>query len=88
MCETKDINNSIVKVGSIVRVLEIKASVTARLSLPEQRDILTMKGQTFEVYEVDEWGSAWVKKWWNAGKGAAYCHSLALAPAQMELVIN
>jgi hypothetical protein len=45
-----------------------------------------MKGEVLDVYEVDEWGSAWVKKWWKPSGKKAYCHSLALSSDEMELV--
>lgn len=45
-----------------------------------------MQGEVFEVYEIDDWGSAWVKKWWNEGAEESLSHSLALSPREMELV--
>jgi hypothetical protein len=45
-----------------------------------------MLGEVFEVYEVDKWGSAWVKKRWSVAKGKSISHSLALAPGEMEAI--
>jgi len=45
-----------------------------------------MKGDELEVYEVDEFGAAWVKKWWRHGDDESYSHSLALSPEEMRLV--
>ena len=86
--ETKDKNGATVKLGSKVRVLHIRSSVVARLSPEEIIDVRSMCGEIFEVYEVDEWGSAWVKKCWTQEKekGMTSSHSLALTPDEMELV--
>ena len=46
-----------------------------------------MVGEVFEVYELDEWGQAWVSKDWfrdDAGHGRG--HSMGLDSHEMELV--
>ena len=45
-----------------------------------------MKDAELEVYEVDEYGAAWVKKWWREDDDRTYSHSLALASTEMRLV--
>ncbi len=57
-------------------------------SLPEaeRSDVAWMIGQTFEVEEIDEYGSAWVWKWWSRGDDKSESHGLALSPTEMELV--
>jgi len=45
-----------------------------------------MLGQVFEVDELDEYGQAWVTKWWVRGDGVSQSHSLGLDPDQMERV--
>ena len=47
----------------------------------------SMQGEILEVYEVDEWGGAWVTQWWGARGGKAQSHSLALRPEEMEVVV-
>jgi hypothetical protein len=47
-----------------------------------------MRGEVLEVYEVDEWGSAWVEKTWRAPDGTSTTHSLGLGPENMEVVPN
>jgi hypothetical protein len=47
-----------------------------------------MLGETFKVYEVDEWGQAWIEKWWYEGENLADSHSLGLEPQQMLVVQN
>ena len=44
-----------------------------------------MVGETFEVYEVDEWGGAWVEKWWHESDDEGSSHSVGLSPSEMEL---
>lgn len=45
-----------------------------------------MEGEVLEVYEIDEWGSAWVEKSWRTHDGTPVSHSLGLGPGQMEAV--
>lgn len=44
-----------------------------------------MAGEIFEVYDVDEWGGAWVEKWWHESDDEASSHSLGLSPSEMEV---
>jgi hypothetical protein len=69
-----------------VRVLRISASVLAQLPESEAECARSMEGEVFEVYEIDEWGGAWVEKMWRSDDGTASPHSLGLGPAQMEVV--
>jgi len=84
--ETYDINGTVVRVGTRVRVLKIDPSVLEQLPESEAACARSMEGEVFEVYEVDEWGGAWVEKWWQADEGTATSHSLGLGPNQMEVV--
>lgn len=84
---TKDRSGSPVKLGSKVRVLKIRPSVIEDLPSKEKTDVLSMQGEVLEVYEVDEWGSAWVKKWWHGKDDRAFSHSIALKPEEMEVVL-
>ena len=43
-----------------------------------------MVGEVFEVYEIDEHGSAWIEKQWDR-QGGLRTHSLALAVHEMEV---
>ncbi len=45
-----------------------------------------MIGEVFEVYEIDEWGSAWVEKSWRTDGQESRSHSLALDALEMEVV--
>jgi hypothetical protein len=86
--QTFDRNGTPVTVGSIVRVLEVPVSLMEKLPPDEAAEIQSMKGAAFSVYEIDEWGSAWVEKLWNVGTSEPFSHSLALAPSEMEVIAN
>lgn len=84
--ETQDVKGAAVRVGTRVRVLKISPSVLAQLPQSEADCARSMEGEVFEVYEVDEWGGAWVEKQWRAADGTSTSHSLGLGPNQMEVV--
>jgi hypothetical protein len=85
---TSDRNGALVSVGTIVRVLEVSEDLLAALPDEEAARVKSMKGAALSVYGIDEWGSAWVEKWWNIGEENPLSHSLALAPNEMEVVAN
>ena len=82
---TTDIGNNEVKEGDSVRVLQIDPRLTEKLSGKEKTDVNSMLGEIFEVEEIDEYGSAWVTKWWDRGDGQSDAHSLGLSSSEMEL---
>ena len=84
--EARDINGTPVRVGTRVRVLKISPSVLSQLPESEAECARSMEGEVFEVYEIDEWGGAWVEKSWLTDDGTATPHSLGLGPGQMEVV--
>ena len=83
---TQDRLGSQVNEGTRVRVVEISLSVLEPLAAPEIARVQSMLGEVFSVYEVDEWGRAWVEKWWREGEEHSLSHSLALEPQEMEVV--
>jgi hypothetical protein len=85
---TTDSAGQPVRAGTLVRVTDIHESTVAPLSQQERDRVLSMLGETFEVYEVDRWGQAWVEKWWHEGEDLADSHSLGLEPQQMLVVQN
>jgi hypothetical protein len=85
---TADRNGLPVRVGTRVRVVAISKSVLERVERTDREQIESMVGETFEVYEVDSWGGAWVEKWWRESEDKASSHSLGLRPAEMEVVAN
>jgi hypothetical protein len=74
--------------GTLVRVLAVPASVLERLEPKERDRVASMVGRAFKVYEVDEWGGAWVENWWQERGGRATSHSLGLRSSEMEVVKN
>jgi hypothetical protein len=86
--EARDVNGAVVRVGSRVRVLKISPSVLSQLPPSEAECARSMQGEIFEVYEIDEWGGAWVEKYWRTGDGTSSSHSLGLGPTQMEVVLE
>ncbi len=81
-----DRNGRPVRVGTRVRVPEISPYLRQRLPANEWRLLQEMIGGVFPVYEVDEWGQAWVEKWWHPEGGQSFCHSLRLESHEMEVV--
>jgi hypothetical protein len=81
-----DKNGIEVKVGSLVKVIKIDPSVTMNVPDNEAKDINSMLNEVFEVYEIDEYSSAWVEKWWDRGNGQTECHCLSLSSSEMEVV--
>jgi hypothetical protein len=72
-----DCHGKPVLVGSRVRVVAIAAFLERDLPPEEWESVRSMLGEVFEVYEIDEWGGAWVQY---------QSHSLSLASDEMELV--
>jgi hypothetical protein len=66
-----------VLVGSRVRVVAIAAFLERDLPPEEWECVRSMLGEVFEIYEIDEWGGAWVQY---------QSHSLSLESDEMELV--
>lgn len=84
--QTHDKLGTAVKEGTRVRVIEIASSVLEPLAPAEIVRVQSMLGEVFSVYEVDQWGRAWVEKWWSEGEEHSTSHSLALEAQEMEVV--
>lgn len=83
--ETQDINGTPVRVGTRVRVLRISDEVLSQLPESEAEAARAMEGEVLEVYEIDEWGGAWVEQSWQESDGSPVSHALGLGPEQMEV---
>jgi hypothetical protein len=81
---THDADGQVVVTGDTVEVLAIKDSVLARLEGEDRKRVESMKGKLFAVYEIDEWGGAWVRLSWKLSGGRRMSHALSLAPQQMR----
>ena len=75
-----------VTVGTRVRILQIAPYLKDSLPAEEWEELQTLVGEVFAVCEVDEYGAAWVEKWFESEENGRYCHSLSLAPDEMEVV--
>lgn len=84
--EVVDINGEPVHVGTRVRVLKISDAILSQLSDADAEAARAMEGEILEVYEIDEWGGAWVEKSWHEADGSPVSHALGLGPEQMEVI--
>ena len=84
--EAKDHLGRTVRVGDRVRILGLSHDFLNSLSVDELEEIRQMIGGVFEVEEVDQWGQAWVTKWWDAGDGDLDAHGIGLSSSEMEVV--
>lgn len=81
-----DFKGAQIYVGARVKVLSIDQSIMSELTESEVRDINSMLGEIFEVYEIDKYRQAWVEKWWHLGEGKSYSHSLGLSSNELEFI--
>lgn len=82
----RDLNGVEVNVGDSVRILSVDDSILNKLESDEKARVMSMIGEMFEVYEIDEYGQAWVEKWWNQGSSESINHSLGLSSNNMQVV--
>lgn len=84
----KDRKGNTVNVGDSVRVISFEESILKNLTPEERNHVKSMVGGIFEVEEIDEYGCAWVTKWWDRGHGKSESHSLSLKSSNMEKIAN
>ena len=82
----RDRKGNKVQVGSKVKITYTDPKFLASLPENERKDVTSMLDEVLEVYEIDEYGQAWVEKEWDRGNGVYESHSLALLPSEMEIV--
>jgi hypothetical protein len=86
MQETQDFVGCAVRVGGRVRIIALTERFLQSLPSDEQAAVRSMVGCVFQVEEIDEYGHAWVTKWWTRAEGHAESHGIALSPSEMEVV--
>ncbi|MCX9158554.1 hypothetical protein OPU71_20725 [Niveibacterium sp. 24ML] len=87
MAQCFDNTDREVLVGSQVRLLQLSPAFLKSLPDDELAEVSSMIGEIFEVYEIDQYGCAWVEKGWNfPDTGQFMGHSLGLESHEMELV--
>lgn len=86
--ETKDRLGRDVRLGGRVRIVTLSDSFLRSLPTDELARVREMIGCVFEVEEIDEYGHAWVTKWWKHGDAHSVSHGIALSPSEMEVVFD
>jgi hypothetical protein len=84
--QTKDRSGLAVRVRDRVRVVTLADEFLQSLPEDEQSLIASMIGEILEVDEIDQWGSAWVAKYWPREDGNFDAHGVGLASTEMELI--
>lgn len=84
----KDINGVEVTVDSYVKVLALDPAEFGHLEEKELSEVMSMIGETLQVYEVDEYGQAWVTKEWWLSENDVMSHSVGLSSNEMEIQPN
>jgi hypothetical protein len=79
-----DIDGAKVRLGDTVKVLAIDTAI--KLEKDEVEKVMSMVGEEFEVDEIDEYGCAWVTKWWRTTENESEAHGISLTSQQMKLV--
>ncbi|MEW6585494.1 MAG: hypothetical protein AB1442_07745 [Nitrospirota bacterium] len=83
--EVLDRNGNKVHIGSMVKVLSIPEWLLKNQSEEDAHRLNKMVGQVFEIYEIDEYGGAWVQMWFEGTNSEKISHSLSLDREEMEL---
>ena len=81
----KDKNGIEVTVDSYVKVLSLDQADFGHLEEKELSEVRSMIGETLQVYEVDEYGQAWVTKEWWLSENDVMSHSVGLSSNEMEV---
>jgi hypothetical protein len=84
----QDIDGNEVHVGDFVEVLEIDRAIDHKLPEEERAQVFSMVGEILEVEEIDEFGCAWVTKWFPTKDQTHFSHGIALEKHQMRLSKN
>ena len=82
----RDREGNVVEVGTLVKILNIGEEVLRLLSDDEKKHVLTMVGEVFEVFEIDEPGFIWVQKFWNRESSNPYSHMVGVCPTDVQVV--
>ena len=81
-----DRNGTVVNVGSLVKLLELRGDWLTQLPAEEQERVLSMVGEVFEVEEVDEAGYPWIHKSFP-GPEENMCYGHSIAPESYEIEV-
>lgn len=81
-----DIAGKPVTVGSTVRLLTVRKSILDRLDPKAREKVAEALHQLFSIYEIDEWGGAWIKIVWTELNQTSRSESISLAKDEMKVV--
>lgn len=76
----------VVRIGDIVRIIELQMELFDFLQPNEIENIRSMIGETFPVEEICPSGLVTVTKWFDRGPGRQETHTLSLLPSQFARV--
>ncbi len=71
--------------GSFVKILLLDPKDFGHLDETELAEVVTMIGETLEVYEIDEYNQAWVRKEWWVSEDDMRGHGVGLGSHEFEL---
>ena len=83
-----DRNGSEVHIGDLVKVLSLDPADFSHLDSEALSEVMTMVGNVLEVYEIDQYGQAWVTKEWWLGDDDVMSHSVGLSSHEFEVADN
>jgi len=83
---TTDCHGREVRVGSRVRLLKVAEFLKRDIPPDEWERLEGMVGEVFEITEIDEYGGAWIEKWFDGPDGSSLISNYSLASDEMELV--
>ena len=87
MEQPRDRNGRVIGIGTRVRLLRLTGAWFDQLPPDEKRDVQSMIGEVFSVYDIDEYGQAWISKEWpNEEDRSIDSHSVAPSSDEMEVV--
>ncbi len=81
-----DTNGKTVRMGDLVKVIDLQMELFDFLEPSEIEDIRSMIGETFPIEEIFPTGLVTVTKWFNRGPSQHESHTLSLLQGQFELV--
>lgn len=82
----KDRNGNTVDINCLVKVLSLDTGDFTYLGEKELSEIMSIIGETLEVYEIDEYGQAWITKEWWLSDNDVISHSIGLSSHEFEVV--
>lgn len=81
----KDVHGNEVFKNAFVKILSLNPKDFAHLNENELLEVMSMVGEILEVYEIDEYNQAWVRKEWKVSEDDIKGHSVGLSSHEFEL---